>query len=422
MWSRRWRLRCGQERMNAAIAPGSVDAKAGCGGTVSVLIPTYNRARYLEECIQSMLSQTVAPAEIIVIDDGSTDGTMDVVRGFGDSRIRYIRQENAGKCAALNRALPLATGDYIWLFDDDDVALPDSIERRLELIGTNSGYGFVGGGHVYGHDGPDGGIVVDRARNAKAYRQSASFYRVMVDCYFSLSSVLARRECYGKIGGFDESLSSSEDYDMLIRLAREFEFDVLPSPTFVVRTHNGTRGAASNRYSADQRREKLYRTDAVIGSKIRDGIPLAEFVARDDDPEMDPRKMQLIRRSVVMASKGLIEEMMSDLMKAYLGDERLAISGGERGLLLEAMDSNYVVEGILENEATYGHGLRSLLRDCPTGAGVVGAVIAGIWRICKERRIPLGTRKDRLKVLFITVSVFISAGGVKRMLLRGRAG
>lgn len=405
-----------------AVASGPVDAIAERGATVSVLIPTYNRARYLGECIRSMLSQTVAPAEIIVVDDGSTDGTMDVVRGFEDPRIRYIRQENAGKCAALNRALPLASGDYIWLFDDDDVALPDSIERRLELIGTGSGYGFVGGGHVYGHDGPDGGIVLDRTRNAKAYRQSASFYRVMVDCYFSLSSVLARRECYEKIGGFDESLSSSEDYDMLIRLAREFEFDVVPVPTFVVRTHNGTRGAASNRYSADQRREKLYRTDAIIGARIRSGIPLAEFVARDDDPEIAPAKMQLLRRSVVMASKGLIEEMMSDLMDIYTGDARPAISGCERRLLLEAMDSNYVVEGILENESAYGRGIRRLLQGCPAGASVVEAVIAGIWRICKERRIPLATRKDRMKVLLITVSAFISAGGVKRMFRMGRAG
>lgn len=404
-----------------AVAPGSMDATAERRGAVSVLIPTYNRARYLRECIQSMLSQTVSPVEIIVIDDGSTDETMDVVHGFGDSRIRYVRQENAGKCVALNHALPLATGDYIWLFDDDDVALPDSIERRLKLIGTNRGYGFVGGGHLYGHDGPDGGIVVDRARNAKAYRQAASFYRILVDCYFSLSSVLARRECYEKVGGFDESLSSSEDYDMLIRLAREFEFDVVPAPTFVVRTHDGTRGAASSRYSADQRREKLYRTDAIIGRKIRDGIPLVEFAARDDVSEIPPGKMQLLRRGVVMASKGLIEEMMSDLLEVYLEDIRPGVSGYERRLLLEAMDSNYVVEGILENESLYAQGVRRLVRDCPAGSSVVWAVIVGIWRICKERRIPPGTRKDRLKVLLITVSGFISAGGAKRALRMGRA-
>ena len=391
-------------------------------GTVSVLIPTYNRAGYLRECLSGMLSQTIPPMEIIVVDDGSSDGTRAVVEGFGDPRIRYVRQENAGKCAALNRALPLARGDYIWLFDDDDVALPDSIEKRLGAIEGRRGCGFVGSGHLYGHDGPDGRIVVDRARNAQAYRQPASFYRVLVDCYFSLSSVLARRECYAKVGGFDESLSSSEDYDMLIRLAREFEFDVVPAPTFVVRTHDGARGVASNRYSADQRRERLYRTDAIVGMKIRNGIPLAEFAADDDDQAIAPDKMQLLKRGVVMASKGLIEEMMLDFLEVYRDDERQGISPGERRLLIEAMDSNYVVEGVLDDKSLYGRMLRRLAWTGPAGTDVARALVAGLWRICKERRIPATTRWDRLRVLSMTMAGLLAVSVGRRLGRRGRPG
>lgn len=389
-------------------------------GSVSVLIPTYNRAGYLRECIASMLAQTIRPCEILVIDDGSTDGTADVVRSFDDPCIRYSRQDNAGKCAALNRILPLAKGDYIWLFDDDDVALPDSIEKRIGVMEANRGYGFVGSGHLYGHDGSGGALVVDRARYAPTYGRESGFYRILVDCCFSLSSVLARRECYQRIGGFDESLSSSEDYDMLIRLARTFEYGVVPDPTFVVRTHDGARGAASNRYSADQRREKLYRTDAIVGIKVRRGVPLDEFSVAGDPEEIPAGRMQLIRRSVVMASKGLIPEMMSDLFAAYLDDQRSTISGLERQLLFDAMDSNYVIEGILDDESLFSTSIRDIVRRCPAGEDIVKAMVSGLWRISKESGVAAGTRYDRLRVLASTASGLLVAACMKRLRGGGR--
>lgn len=389
-------------------------------GSVSVLIPTYNRAGYLGECIESMLSQTVRPCEIIVIDDGSTDATGDVVRGFNDPGIRYSRQDNAGKCVALNRILPQAKGDYIWLFDDDDVALPDSIEKRLGVMEENRDYGFVGSGHLYGHDGPGGGLVVDRARYAPSYSRESGFYRILVDCCFSLSSVLARRECYDKVGGFDESLSSSEDYDMLIRLAREFEYGVVPDPTFVVRTHDGARGAASNRYSADQRREKLYRTDAIVGVKVRMGVPLGEFSVTGDPEEIPSERMQLLRRSVVMASKGLISEMMSDLLSAYHDDGRSNISEHERQLLFDAMDSNYVIEGILDDESLFSSSIRDIVRRCSAGEGIVRAMVGGLWRICKERGIAARTRSERFRVLTSAASGLLVATCMKRLQRTGR--
>ncbi|WP_448243613.1 glycosyltransferase family 2 protein [Pseudoxanthomonas mexicana] len=402
--------------MNIAAKGGEVEGAGGHVGTVSILIPTYNRARYLRECVLSMLSQTVLPLEIIIVDDGSTDDTRDVAHSFRDVRVRYIQQENAGKCVALNRALLLARGDYIWLFDDDDVALPDSLEKRLKRLEENRDCAFVGGWHIYGRDGPHGEIVVDRARKAKACRQPASLYRLLVDCYFSLSSVLARRECYERIGGFDNSLTSSEDYDVLIRLAREFKFDIVPEPVFIVRIHEGTRGSALNRYSVGKRREKLYRTDVTIGKKIRREIPLADYSMGDVTTGITLKRMQLLRRCVVMASKGLVEEMMSDLLDAYFGEMNSSISEQERWMLIDAMDSNYVVEGILENECIYYEGIRRILLICPAGISVVGALISGIWRICKERKLPFGARVDRLGILFITISGFISAGGVGKAL------
>ena len=100
---------------------------------VSVIVPTFNRAQMLQECVASLLRQTQPPLEIIVVDDGSTDDTAEVVRRM-PAPVRYLYKSNAGKPAALNFALPHATGQWIWFFDDDDVALPRSIEARLQAL------------------------------------------------------------------------------------------------------------------------------------------------------------------------------------------------------------------------------------------------------------------------------------------------
>src|SRR3954471_14240389 len=100
---------------------------------VSIVIPTYNRARYLRECLESVLSQTVPPLEVIVIDDGSEDETCSTVAAFG-APVRYVWKENGGKPRALNFAIPQVQGEFVWMFDDDDVALPHAIETRARAM------------------------------------------------------------------------------------------------------------------------------------------------------------------------------------------------------------------------------------------------------------------------------------------------
>ena len=155
--------------------------------------------------------------------------------------------------------------------------------------------------------------------------------------------------------------------------------------------------------------------------KIRNGIPLAEFAANDDDAAIPAERMQLLRRGVVMASKGLMAEMLSDLRQAYRGDQRPRISAGERQQLIAAMDANYVVEGVLDDRSGYRQAIQGLARDCPAGADAVRALIAGLWRICKERRIPARTRWDRLRVLATTAAGFLAAPGGRRAQRRGEA-
>ena len=113
----------------------SAEARTLCVETpnITVIVPTFNRASMLRQCIDSPLNQTIKPIEIIVVDDGSTDATAALASEF-PAVVRYLGKHNEGKGAALNFALPLARGEWIWFFDDDDVALPRSIEARLLAI------------------------------------------------------------------------------------------------------------------------------------------------------------------------------------------------------------------------------------------------------------------------------------------------
>jgi len=111
-------------------------------GLVSVVIPAYNSERFVDEAIESVLRQSHQRIEVIVVDDGSTDGTAARVRAYGD-RVRYFHQANAGAGTARNRGLALATGDYIAFLDDDDVWQPEKLEVQLEIAARNPESGLV---------------------------------------------------------------------------------------------------------------------------------------------------------------------------------------------------------------------------------------------------------------------------------------
>jgi len=113
------------------------------GGLVSVVIPTFNRARLVRRAVQSALDQSYGRLEVVVVDDGSTDGTRDAIAGIDDDRLHYVRQENAGLPAARNRGIAESTGDFIALLDSDDVWLPWKVEAQLAALAAFPASGMV---------------------------------------------------------------------------------------------------------------------------------------------------------------------------------------------------------------------------------------------------------------------------------------
>lgn len=203
---------------------------------VSVIIPTYNRGDLIAETIRSVLRQSYKNLEIIVVDDGSTDGTAGIVKGIDDPRVRYIYQDNAGLPAApRNRGIRESRGEYIAFLDSDDIWLRDKIERQVEVLDRNPQVGLVYCRfEFFGAGFPPGKTFPDRAYSGYV------FDRLARGNFVPTVSVLTRREALIKAGAFDEArrLRAFEDYELWIRIARSFDFHFIDEVLCRFRMHS----------------------------------------------------------------------------------------------------------------------------------------------------------------------------------------
>ena len=199
--------------------------------TVSVIIPSYNCELYIAETLESILDQTFKDIEIIVVDDGSTDKTRQIVTSYG-APVRLVTQTNAGVCAARNRGIREAAGQYVCLMDHDDYWLPDKLALQLEQMQRHPEVGLVSLQHlclVESRSGrrfsPSGNYKDESSGSAIDEEFSGWIYHLLLlDCWVLTSSALIRGEAFNKCGSFDESLPYSEDWDLWLRISREYPF------------------------------------------------------------------------------------------------------------------------------------------------------------------------------------------------------
>ena len=206
---------------------------------VSICIPTYNRKDYLRETIQSILDQTYKDYEIVIVDDGSTDGTEQMVRALGIP-VTYYWQPNGGDAAARNKLIELAKGKYISFIDSDDLLLPDAIERMVRIAEAENGKVIVYGsyyridknGRIYGRC---------KRRLFSGTITKHLFKTILVHACGSLFPAKILRES----PAFDTSLHICSDYDLWLRLSTKYKFIALPAPTFKRRRHETNLSMAS---------------------------------------------------------------------------------------------------------------------------------------------------------------------------------
>ncbi len=253
-----------EKRDERSADPGTTMTTAN--PVVSVIMPCWNRERFVADAIRSVLAQTLAEFELIVVDDGSTDGSREVVASFSDSRVRCLPREHRGISAAMNAGLAAARGRYIARLDSDDMWLPEMLATQVAVLEAR----------------PEIGLVYSRAECTDSeckplgmswgypLRYPAETFRSMVynDCTCNIT-VVCRRECFERVGSYDETLETSEDLDMWLRVARHYEFAFTDRVLARVRLHGDsiTGGISASRDEQMERRglvfDKLFATPGL---------------------------------------------------------------------------------------------------------------------------------------------------------------
>lgn len=264
---------------------------------VSVVIPTYNRSFTVVKAIDSVLEQTYDDYEIIVVDDGSTDDTYEILRPYWD-KIHYEFKENGGISSARNLALEVARGKYIALLDSDDYWKPEKLARQMECFANNTEYGMVATRCVtHKVDRHFNTIETNRIRRTgkSGWVYKDLFYRN----YIRTSSVVIKKECFQELGGFDESLPRCNDIDMWLRISRKYPVGFINSVLTVY-----------------TRRPKEVRVDNIEGRKI-----WLDVLKKNYDPDIISHRLYKKRMARVYAH--IAENMLKK---------------GERGEVIKSLD------------------------------------------------------------------------------------
>ncbi|HEY9832880.1 MAG TPA: glycosyltransferase [Stenomitos sp.] len=198
---------------------------------ISVIIPVYNGEKTIRETIYSVLSQTLQNFELIVVNDGSKDSTVEIVEGIQDPRLKLFSYPNAGQAMSRNRGFSHAVGEYISFLDADDLWTPDKLEAQLKALQEN----------------PQADVAyswTNYINESGQYLRQGSYVKVSGDVFKNLlvvnflengSNPLIRAKALTEVGGFDGAVTPAEDWDMWLRLAARYHFVAVPSPQILYR-------------------------------------------------------------------------------------------------------------------------------------------------------------------------------------------
>lgn len=235
--------------------------------TVSVIIPAFNSEKLILQTINSVLNQTENDFEIIIIDDGSTDQTADLVEGI-DNRVKVIRQENQGIAAARNAGIRIAQGKFITFLDHDDLWHPQKLATQLKYFKKQPVIGCVFSSfHRWNDDQQP--VFPDKQLDYDDIDEDLSgwiYHKLILDNWVLLSTAMFKKEVIQDIGNFDGSLPPSDDWDYAIRVSRKYQFCKLKQVTTLYRIHtNQTSLQLSNHNPAIEFRKRTIQRYGFIG-------------------------------------------------------------------------------------------------------------------------------------------------------------
>ena len=191
---------------------------------ISVIIPTFNRKHTLQRAIDSVLAQTFKPFEIIIVDDGSKDGTKEWLLQNYPS-VQYIHQPNNGVSSARNKGIQISQGSWIALLDSDDEWMPEKLEYQSRFLEMNRDSSFCHTNEIWIRNG----VRVNQMKKHKKY--GGDIFKHCLDiCRISPSSSIIKKDVFEEVGAFDESLTVCEDYDLWLRVTAKFNILFLDEP------------------------------------------------------------------------------------------------------------------------------------------------------------------------------------------------
>lgn len=360
---------------------------------VTAIVPTYNRAELLGESVQSICVQTRMVNEVIIWDDGSTDNTSVVAQHLGEImstaadsasklKVHYFKSENGGKSRALNLALEKATGDYIWICDDDDLCMPDAMEKLAALLDEHPNAVAAGGCYRrFSTDTQTG----ERVEQGPGYWPDLSIgtplRHLLEDIFLFQNATLVRKSAFVSVGPFREDLNRSIDYDMVVRLACAGPVLLIEDTIFLQRKHDGDRGPAHARHAAKKSDDAWKIADKEVFAPYRERIPLVIYEAMyaADDPDL-VRRAALLQRACVYARRTDWVTAAADFAAAADVLPSKGLSATEELICKRALAGKHgVAEAIAPQMCAR---ISRIAASSPAGASIAQALARGVnWRI-----------------------------------------
>ncbi|MBF0449218.1 MAG: glycosyltransferase [Candidatus Magnetomorum sp.] len=270
---------------------------------ISVIIPVYNRPDFVREAIQSVLDQTYPDIEIIVVNDGSTDNTADVMDQFGD-RISVIYQENQGVSAARNTGLRHSSAQWIAFLDSDDIWLPEKLTLQMQFMKNNTTARICQTEEIWIKDGKR---LYPKKKHTK--KSGMIFKHCLPLCIVSPSAVIIHKELFDQVGMFDESLPACEDYDLWLRISCKHPIYLLDCPLII------KRGGHSDQLSQAIRLDR-FRIQAL--SKLLHSNVLTDTQRLEAEKELE-RKCQIYKKGCIKHARleeaEAIDRLLSHLIR-----------------------------------------------------------------------------------------------------------
>ena len=261
---------------------------------ISVVIPSYNRKEFLKRSIDSAINQTKKPFEIIVVDDGSTDGTETMIKSDYDF-VKFIKQKNKGVSAARNIGIKVSIGEWICFLDSDDEWKKDKLEKQINAMKSNPGYKFFHSNEIWIKNG----IRINQKKKHKKYGGDI-FDKCLDMCRISPSSVMINKTVFDEVGNFNEDLVVCEDYELWLRICDKYRVFFIDEPLII--KYGGHQGQLS------------YSIESIENHRIK---ALEYLILGNLNRKNKRHAIQMLLSKLNIYLKGLVKRRKNDEIAVY---------------------------------------------------------------------------------------------------------